>query len=70
MDWSPGYLLSSLLISCAGMGFFLYGKKAQRLFPLLAGIALGVYPFFVSNLWMMWGLAVVIIAFVWFLREQ
>jgi hypothetical protein len=35
------------------MGYFMYGKKQQRPIPLLCGLALMVYPYFVaSNFWL------------------
>ena len=52
------------------MGYFLYGKKAAKLWPLLAGIALGIYPFFVSSVWLMWLIAAGIIVAVYVMREK
>jgi hypothetical protein len=63
-------LFSGLFISCIGMGFFLYGKKAAKLWPLLAGIALCVYPFFIGSVMLMWLLAAAIIVGVYLLREK
>ena len=35
-----------------GFSLFLYGKKSQQMKPMAIGIALMVYPYFVSNtLW-------------------
>jgi hypothetical protein len=31
------------------MGFFVYGKKQGRLVPVICGLALMVYPYFISN---------------------
>ena len=53
MDLSPGNLFASLVIGTIGMGFFLYGKKQQRMPQLIAGLALMVYPYFIPNVgWM------------------
>ncbi len=67
---NPWSLLSGVLISCLGLGFFLYGKKAAKLWPLLAGIVLGIYPYFISSVWLMWVIAAGIIAGVYLLREK
>jgi hypothetical protein len=67
---STSSLFSSLLISCVGMGFFLYGKKAARFWPLLAGIALSIYPFFVTSVLLMWLIAAAIIVGVYIMREK
>lgn len=42
-------LLWGLLFGSIGLGLFLYGKKQGRVVPLLSGIALMVYPYFVPN---------------------
>ena len=44
-------LMVILVTSAFGMGYFVYGKKQQMLVPLLAGIALCVYPYFVDGPW-------------------
>jgi len=70
MNLDSGSLFSSLIISCIGMGYFMYGKKAGRLWPLLGGIALCVYPYFISNVPLMWGLAAGIMVGIYLMREQ
>jgi hypothetical protein len=42
-------LMLSVLFSSIGAGYFIYGKKQQQCVPLLTGIALCVYPYFLSN---------------------
>ena len=42
-------LLWGFLFGSIGVGYFVYGKKQQRLVPLLCGIALMVFPYFVSS---------------------
>jgi hypothetical protein len=69
MDLNASNLLSTLLISCLGMGFFLYGKKAGRLYPLLAGIAMSIYPFFIASCITLWVLTGAICAVLYVLRE-
>jgi len=43
-------LIASVLFGLVGTGMFMYGKKAGRMIPLGAGLALMVVPYFVSNL--------------------
>ena len=48
-----GWLLASMFYSTVGLGMFMYGKKAVRFVPLIAGIALMVVPYFIDSLlWM------------------
>ena len=36
-----------------GLGFFMYGKKQKAIVPLLVGIALFIFPYFITNVtWM------------------
>ena len=47
------WLLLSMLYSTVGLGMFMYGKKAVRFVPLIAGIALMILPYFITSLlWM------------------
>ena len=46
-------LLIGILTGAIGMGYFIYGKRQTKFVPLLAGMALCVYPYFVdSALWL------------------
>jgi hypothetical protein len=42
-------LLWGLLFSSIGMGYFIYGKKQHSAIPLLCGIGLMVFPYFISG---------------------
>ena len=70
MDFSFSNIFAQLVIGLAGMSFFMYGKKAQRFWPLVAGGAMCVYPFFVTNVWALWGISVGIVVAVYMLREK
>jgi len=39
-----GFLFGSI-----GFGFFLYGKKQRKIVPLLVGIGLCIFPYFITN---------------------
>ncbi len=42
-------LLWGVLFSSIGFGYFLYGRKQQSVVPLLCGLALMAYPYFMPN---------------------
>jgi hypothetical protein len=44
-----GSLMLGLFISLIGMAAFVYGKKTSRLVPLIGGLILMIYPYFVPN---------------------
>jgi hypothetical protein len=66
----PMNMLSSILIGCIGFGYFKYGKSQGRMYPLIAGMAMFVYPYFVPAIWLMWTICAGLMAACWFLREQ
>jgi len=43
------WLMFSLLFGSFGMGYFIYGKKQSKAVPLISGIVLCAYPYFVTN---------------------
>lgn len=64
---STANLLVALLFSSIGMGYFVYGKRQQRVVPLLAGAGLMAYPYFVANTWSMAAVGVGLMAIPYFL---
>lgn len=55
-------LYLSFLFSTIGIGYFMYGKRESEAGFILAGIALGVYPYFVSSVGMIVLLGVLVVA--------
>lgn len=50
---SESQLIWAMLFGAIGLGFFTYGKKQRAVVPLLTGIALFVFPYFVTDLYML-----------------
>jgi hypothetical protein len=44
-------LLWGLLFGSIGLGFLIYAKQQRAVVPLVVGLALSIYPFFVSNVY-------------------
>jgi cell division protein FtsL len=65
MDLDANSLLASLLVSSIGFVAFVYGKRQSRYPHMLAGVLLSVFPYFVSNVPLMLGIAVVLCAGLW-----
>ena len=61
-------MIGGVLFGAVGMGYFAYGRRQQKLVPLLCGVGLMVFTFFVSNLWLMLGIGIALIATPFFLR--
>lgn len=60
------YLFLGLVFSSIGLGYFIYGKKQALFMPLICGVLLMVYPYFVSGILLMVlvGLLLMVIPFV------
>lgn len=65
MDFEPKALVASLLISSVGFVMFSYGRKMQRFPQLVAGLALMIYPYFVSSWLAIVGIALAIVLGLW-----
>jgi hypothetical protein len=61
-------LLWGLLFGSIGLGYFIYGKKQRAIVPLICGLALMVFPYFVSNALLLVGIGVMLAAIPCFLR--
>jgi CHASE2 domain-containing sensor protein len=66
MDTSS--LLWGLLFGSIGLGFLVYGRKQKKIVPLVCGIALMIFPYFVSNTILLVALGVVLISIPYFVR--
>lgn len=62
------WLLWGLLFGSLGLGFFVYGRKQKAVVPLVCGLVLMVFPYFVSNLVLLVAIGITLIAIPYFLR--
>jgi len=61
-------LMWGMLFGAIGIGFFIYGKKQRVAIPLIAGMALMVFPYFVSNVYLLVIIGMVLTALPFLLR--
>jgi len=61
-------LLWGLLFSSIGFGFFLYGRKQRAAVPLVCGLAMMIYPYFIPNLIALIAIGIALAAIPYFLR--
>ena len=62
------WLLWGLLFGSIGLGYFIYGKKQKAVVPLVCGLALMLFPYFVSNIMLLVGIGALLAAIPYFLR--
>jgi hypothetical protein len=65
VDFDANALLASFIPSGIGFVAFVYGKRQSRLPHMLAGAVLAIYPYFVSNIPLMFGIAAVLVLALW-----
>ena len=63
------WLLLALLFGSFGLGFFVYGRKQQEVVPLICGLVLMVFPYFISNTILLVAIGVVVIVVPYFVRN-
>jgi len=61
-------LLWGVLFSSVGLGFFIYGKKQRRIVPLICGIVLMIFPYFITNTVLLVAIGAALIATPYFVR--
>jgi hypothetical protein len=62
-------LLWGVLFSSIGVGFFIYGRRQGRTVPLLTGVALMVFPYFMPNAIAMVIVGAIFVAVPYFFRR-
>jgi hypothetical protein len=65
---STSQLVWAMLFGSIGVGFFVYGKKQKVVMPLVAGIALLIFPYFIPNVYFMVIVGVALLALPYFFR--
>lgn len=65
---SSSAILWGLLFGGIGFVFFAYGKKQRAVVPLTSGIALMVFPYFITNSVLLVIIGVVLMAVPYFIR--
>jgi hypothetical protein len=65
---NESWLLWGLLFGSLGLGFFLYGKKQKAVVPLVCGLILMIFPYFVSNTILLVAIGVMLIIVPFFVR--
>jgi len=65
LNLDPGYLFVSMCVSGVGYVLFKYGRSQRRVPHVGMGIVLMVYPYFVSDLWLMFGIGAALCALLY-----
>jgi len=56
------------LFGSVGLGLFVYGRKQRATVPLVCGLALMIFPYFISNTILLVALGVIFIVIPYYVR--
>ncbi len=65
---SPTSIISAVLFGAIGMGYLVYGRRQHQGIPLLAGVVLCAFPYFVHNIFLIILIGVVLMALPFYIR--
>lgn len=69
LNFSPGALLVGGFVSLVGMAAIAYGRKSDRLAPVVGGAILTVFPMFVASPLVMALIGAAVVAGIYFFPE-
>jgi len=61
-------LIWGMIFGAVGLGYFSYGKKQRAAVPLFVGVALFLFPYFISNVYILVSTGVGLIVLPYFLK--
>ncbi len=61
-------LVWGIIFGAVGLGFFTYGKKQKAVVPLFTGITLFIFPYFISNVYILVIVGAALVALPYFVR--
>ncbi|MDP3851243.1 MAG: hypothetical protein Q8Q59_12115 [Luteolibacter sp.] len=70
LNFNPYNLLAGFVFGTLGWGAFSYGKKLDLWQPRVIGLALMIYPYFITNDWLLWGAGVGLLVLLWFYHHE
>jgi len=65
---STAVLIWGMVFGAIGLGFFMYGKKQKAIVPLLVGIALFIFPYFISDITLLVIVGAILVVLPYFVR--
>ncbi len=65
---NPSLLIWGMIFGAIGLGFFIYGKRQRAAIPLVVGIALSVFPFFITNVYLLVLVGILLVIVPYFIR--
>lgn len=67
---TPAYIVGAIIFGLIGWVAYRYGKKTSRPYPKWIGVGLMLYPYVVSNTWLLYLVGIGLCAALYFLRDE
>jgi len=61
-------LFWGMIFGAIGLGFLVYGKKQKAAVPLFIGITLFIFPYFISDVYILVIVGIILVAIPYFVR--
>ncbi|MCX5702089.1 MAG: hypothetical protein NTW64_03810 [Candidatus Omnitrophica bacterium] len=68
-DFSAAKIFACIIFGAIGFAVFLYGKKNKFFRPMIIGVTLMVYPYFISGTFFLYIIGIILTAALYFWRE-
>jgi len=65
----PEILFAAIVFGAIGMGAFVYGKRQGLPKPMLIGMALMAYPYFIQETWLVYAVGAGLCILLYLFRE-
>jgi hypothetical protein len=67
--FAPENLVAYIVFGAIGFCAFIYGKRTAKIGPLVLGLLLSIYPYFVSDTWLLYGIGIALTAGLFYWKE-
>lgn len=64
----PSIVVWTVLFGAIGLGFFVYGTRQRAIVPLFTGVSLLIFPYFISNVWLLVAVGAAFMALAYYVR--
>jgi len=61
-------IMWAMLFGAVGVGFIMYGRKQRAAMPLMSGVALCIFPYFITNVYLLVITGAALMALPYFVR--
>ena len=68
-DFSVAKIFAWIIFGVIGFAVFLYGKKNKSFRPMIIGVVLMVYPYFISGTFLLYFIGIVLTAALYLWRD-